>query len=112
MQLSHLLDGNVATCAGRSRLAVTRSTVSMLRQADDDDQLFRPAAADGGNGGEQKGMNRLYGHWQTLPWAPEPATDGRVPKNERGQVDVPPFALALPQGARHRPASSRMSLFV
>ena len=66
-------------------------------QADDDDQLFRPAASPGG-GGEQKGMNRLYGHWQTGAWAPEPASGGRVPKNERGQVDVPPFALALPRG--------------
>ena len=44
-------------------------------------------------------MNRLYGHWQTAAWAPPQATNGRVPKNERGQVDVPPFALTLPQGA-------------
>ncbi len=68
---------------------------TLLAQADDDDHLFRPAPAAPG---EQKGMNRLYGHWQTAEWAPPQATGGRVPKNERGQVDVPPFAKTLPQG--------------
>ena len=68
---------------------------SLLPQADDDENLFRPAPAAPG---EQKGMNRLYGHWQTAEWAPPQATGGRVPKNERGQVDVPPFAKTLPQG--------------
>ena len=48
-------------------------------------------------------MNRLYGEWQTAAWAPPQATGGRVPKNDRGQVDVPPFALALPQGMPNAP---------
>ncbi len=31
----------------------------------------------------------LFGHWQTDPWTPAAATgDGRVPKNERGNVDL------------------------
>ncbi len=51
-------------------------------------------------------MNRLYGHWQTEAWAPKPATGGHVPKNERGQVDVPPFALALPEGVSQRNRST------
>ena len=32
---------------------------------------------------------------------PPAATDGRVPKNERGNVEAPPFAAALPHGTVH-----------
>lgn len=45
---------------------------------------------------------KLYGYWQTDPWVPPAAVDGKVPKNERGNVEVPPFAKALPAGVtRH-----------
>ncbi len=44
---------------------------------------------------------RLYGMWQTEAWAPPGASRGRVPRNERGNVEVPPFASALPAGTRH-----------
>ena len=40
---------------------------------------------------------RLYGRWQTRAWAAPVATGGIVPKNERGNVHVPPFAPALPE---------------
>lgn len=43
----------------------------------------------------------LYGPWQTRPWAPPAACDGIVPRNERGNVEVPPFAAALPEGTVH-----------
>lgn len=43
----------------------------------------------------------LYGHWQTEPWQPPAAAGGRVPRNERGNVEVPPFARALPPGTAH-----------
>lgn len=33
-------------------------------------------------------MTALYGKWQTHPWQPPRAVDGKVPRNERGQVDV------------------------
>jgi xeroderma pigmentosum group C-complementing protein len=46
-------------------------------------------------------MTSLYGFWQTEPWEPPAAADGRVPRNERGNVEVPPFAKALPKGTRH-----------
>lgn len=39
----------------------------------------------------------LYGLWQTQGWQAPVATDGVVPKNERGNVQVPPFAAALPE---------------
>ena len=40
----------------------------------------------------------LYGLWQTKPWAPPAAAGARVPRNERGNVEAPPFAAALPVG--------------
>lgn len=50
-------------------------------------------------GSPADGVTRLYGEWQTVAWAPPAAKDGQVPKNERGNVNVPPYALALPAGA-------------
>lgn len=41
-------------------------------------------------------MTKLYGQWQTRPWAAPVAAGGLVPKNERGNVHAPPFAAALP----------------
>lgn len=69
-----------------------------------------PAAA----GGESTDMQLLYGLWQTEEWEPPPAVDGKVPRNEHGNVEVPPFAKVLPTGGsdcrhqiqlycRHRP---------
>lgn len=43
----------------------------------------------------------LYGPWQTRPWAPPAAADGVVPRNDRGNVEAPPFAAALPAGTVH-----------
>ena len=43
----------------------------------------------------------LYGFWQTEPWQPPAASGGRVPRNERGNVEVPPFAKGLPPGTAH-----------
>jgi xeroderma pigmentosum group C-complementing protein len=37
---------------------------------------------------KEEKMTELYGKWQTNPWQPPCAVDGKVPKNERGQVDV------------------------
>ena len=47
-----------------------------------------------------EGVTRLYGEWQTAAWAPPAARGGVVPKNERGNVNVPPYAQALPAGAQ------------
>jgi len=57
------------------------------------------AAADDGDQGPEKGdnMQRLYGLWQTEPFVRR-AEDGKVPKNDRGNIEVPPFAKALPLG--------------
>ncbi|GBG69118.1 hypothetical protein CBR_g3816 [Chara braunii] len=42
---------------------------------------------DSAGGGEKKTVG-LFGQWQTDEWTPPAAKDGKVPKNERGQVDV------------------------
>lgn len=46
-------------------------------------------------------MSRYYAEWQTVPWSPPPAVDGKVPKNERGNIEAPPFATELPKGTVH-----------
>lgn len=56
------------------------------------------AAADGDQGPEKDdNMQRLYGLWQTEAFVRR-AEDGKVPKNDRGNIEVPPFAKALPLG--------------
>ena len=30
----------------------------------------------------------LYGEWQTDPWSPPPAADGKVPKNDHGNYEL------------------------
>ncbi len=56
------------------------------------------AAAAAGEGGE--GMTKLYGKWQADPHVPR-AVDGKVPRNERGNVEVPPCAAVMPIGCVH-----------
>ena len=43
-------------------------------------------------------FSAFYGPWQTRPWKPPAAQGGRVPRNERGNVEVPPFVSQLPEG--------------
>ena len=63
---------------------------------DDEEDPFRPKdkAADGKKGDE--GVTKLYGAWQTVEWVAPRAENGRVPKNERGNVMVPPLAFSVP----------------
>ena len=43
----------------------------------------------------------LFGEWQTEAYTPPAAANGIVPKNERGNVEAPPFAKCLPAGTTH-----------
>ncbi|CAM6099987.1 unnamed protein product [Calypogeia fissa] len=43
---------------------------------------------DGEEEKKEEKTTTLYGKWQTHPWQPPRAVDGKVPRNERGQVDV------------------------
>ena len=52
-------------------------------------------------GTNDQAMSRYYAEWQTEPWCPPAAKDGKVPKNDRGNVEVPPFAFQLPPGTVH-----------
>ncbi len=63
-----------------------------------------PANVIDGDGDIEKNeqeMSRYYAEWQTGPWCPPAAKDGKVPKNDRGNVEVPPFAFQMPSGAVH-----------
>ncbi|KAF8070964.1 RAD4 [Scenedesmus sp. PABB004] len=59
------------------------------------------AEQGGGASGAEQATQALYGLWQTEPWAPPAAVDGKVPRNEHGNVEAPPFAAALPEGTVH-----------
>ena len=52
----------------------------------------------GREGGVNEDMSKFYGFWQTKEWCPPSASGGKVPKNDRGNVEVPPLAAALPTG--------------
>lgn len=52
-------------------------------------------------GNNEQAMSRYYADWQTDPWCPPAAQDGKVPKNDRGNVEVPPFAFQMPLGTVH-----------
>lgn len=74
------------------------------RPLDLEDDQFTPQpsnAFEEEEGSPADGVTRLYGEWQTVAWAPPAARDGQVPKNERGNVNVPPYAQALPAGTVH-----------
>ena len=59
------------------------------------------AAANGTSGSANAPEVKLYGYWQTHPWVPPVAQGGIVPKNERGNVEVPPLVKELPGGTVH-----------
>ncbi|CAM9124322.1 unnamed protein product [Scytosiphon promiscuus] len=49
-----------------------------------------------------EGTSKLYGDWQTEPWVPEAAANGKVPKNEYGNVEFFDCSPAfLPPGTAH-----------
>lgn len=55
----------------------------------------------GGEGeGEAGPTSNLYGRWQADSYIAR-AENGKVPKNARGNIEVPPFASALPIGCVH-----------
>jgi len=58
--------------------------------------------ADGNDEGDgEVVMTQLYGDWQTRELILKGAENGKVPRNERGNVEVPPFAHAMPPGCVH-----------
>jgi xeroderma pigmentosum group C-complementing protein len=65
------------------------------------EEIDASAAANGASGSGGPPEVKLYGYWQTQPWAPPVAQGGIVPKNDRGNVEVPPLVKALPGGTVH-----------
>jgi hypothetical protein len=73
----------------------------MFWEADEDDPFSAKK-----KGKKDAEVTRLYGDWQTEEWIPPKAENGKVPKNERGNVLCPPLAYALPRVGRSHMALS------
>jgi xeroderma pigmentosum group C-complementing protein len=88
------------------------------RDEDEDDELAGFTGGGGAGGGASSGggaagaddsttpapgqaVVHLYGEWQTEPYELPAAQNGRVPKNDRGNVEAPPLAKVLPRGTVH-----------
>jgi len=52
------------------------------------EEMEKPYKIIKSNSASKKGMTHLFGEWQTRKFVPPVAKDGKVPKNERGQVDL------------------------
>ncbi|GAX72825.1 hypothetical protein CEUSTIGMA_g280.t1 [Chlamydomonas eustigma] len=82
---------------GRGRSAYTSNNKQEEMEEDDEGTLEDTAGEEGLSGPTID----LFGDWQTEPWKRPAATDGIVPKNERGNVECPPLLPALPHGTVH-----------
>lgn len=70
-------------------------------EEDEEEDLAEMMGGRPAEGEEAAEKTKLYGDWQTEPYELPTAENGIVPKNERGQVDCPPFSHALPPGTVH-----------
>lgn len=68
---------------------------------DDEEGLKAAGTSTAAASSIEQPITKLYGFWQTEAWEAPVAVDGIVPKNERGNVEVPPLAQALPVGTVH-----------
>ncbi|CAN0199383.1 unnamed protein product [Pylaiella littoralis] len=66
-------------------------------------EVGKPAKVATKNGKKEgEGTSKLYGEWQTESWVPEAAANGKVPKNEYGNVEFFDCSPAfLPPGTEH-----------
>eukprot|EP00210_Caulerpa_lentillifera_P007977 g7616.t1 len=58
------------------------------------DELVRPSE-------EEEEKTELYGYWQTEPWKCAVAENGIVPKNQFGNVEIPPMVKSLPENTTY-----------
>lgn len=65
---------------------------------DDDDEPKRSSTTQDGESTDPNAA--LYGQWQTTEFIPEPVVDGRVPKNQYGNIELWSQAH-IPRGAVH-----------
>lgn len=62
------------------------------QEEEEDGQMDSAAAAVAAEKRGEVATCKLYGPWQTQEAHPIVASGGRVPRNERGNVEVPPFS--------------------
>lgn len=101
-RLHFLMKWSFAICAGhhmcRSLSHLTVPHCNMVAHPRMQFAVRGSALAEEEGGGDDPTVTKLYGEWQTRPWEMPAAKDGCVPKTERGNVNVPPFATRLPEG--------------
>ncbi|KAG6919262.1 hypothetical protein DXG01_008058 [Tephrocybe rancida] len=79
---------------------VRAGTINRMRELEVRKDELKEAGDPGGNVGET--MQGLYGRNQTEPYRPDPVVDGKVPKNNFGNIDLYVPSM-LPRGAAHVP---------
>ncbi|KAI9568479.1 hypothetical protein HD554DRAFT_2172269 [Boletus coccyginus] len=80
---------------------VKQRAVTVSRQREMELALER-AKADGHAGGDEEVMQGMYALSQTEVYTPDPIKDGKIPKNDFGNIDLYVPSM-LPEGAAHIP---------
>ncbi|KAF8626005.1 hypothetical protein AX17_006728 [Amanita inopinata Kibby_2008] len=85
-------------CQALKFIKLRTSTISKMREI----EVLREAGATEGNSGGGEVMQGLYSRLQTEPYVPDPVVNGKVPKNNFGNIDLYVPSM-LPRGAVHVP---------
>lgn len=94
--------GRVIKPEEQAKPAKRRSDGKNKRQNDgDSDEDGEPRSSNSTQDGDSTDPNAaLYGQWQTTEFMPEPVVDGRVPKNQYGNIELWSQAH-IPRGGVH-----------
>lgn len=88
------------------KLAKVRAgTVNKMRELEVLKEELREAGGEGNQNGHGTGgevMQGLYARFQTEPYVPDPIVDGKIPKNNFGNIDLYVPSM-LPEGGVHVP---------
>ncbi|KAG8896962.1 hypothetical protein FRC01_011545, partial [Tulasnella sp. 417] len=88
---------------GEQPMKMVKIRASTVRRKREVEVAMMEMADRGGGSGEENGvMQGLYAEWQTKFYEPLPVIDGKVPKNDFGNIDLYTPSM-LPQGAMHLP---------
>ncbi|KIO32977.1 hypothetical protein M407DRAFT_18133 [Tulasnella calospora MUT 4182] len=88
---------------GEQPMKMVKIRASTVRRKREVEVAMMEKADRGGGSGDENGvMQGLYAEWQTKFYEPPPVIDGKVPKNDFGNIDLYTPSM-LPQGAIHLP---------
>ncbi|KAG8981419.1 hypothetical protein FRB90_007271 [Tulasnella sp. 427] len=88
---------------GEQPMKMVKVRASTVRRKREVEVAIMEMADRGRKSGDESGvMQGLYAEWQTKFYEPPPVIDGKVPKNDFGNIDLYTPSM-LPQGAVHLP---------